>query len=227
MRFIVFLLMLSCLAVPARADCVSPAGVESQSVYDFANHRLTYCNGSAWVVVTATAPAGGAGQVQFNGGGAFGASNGLFWDNANRWLGVGTSAPVKELSIAGGGGTEGTPGIFIQDPTTGSDYGGRLYYDDSNGLEVFKLASVNANADGALITLERKSAGNVGINTDAPMATLDVNGYGRFKLNGAAPVACAVSYHGSIALTSAADLCVCTTANAWRKVNTATACAGP
>lgn len=55
---LIVLISLSCI-FPAWADCVSPAGVESQTRYDFTLHTLHYCNGTDWV------ESGGAG-----GGGA-------------------------------------------------------------------------------------------------------------------------------------------------------------
>ena len=53
--------------------------------------------------------AGSSGQVQFNNGGtAFGASSNLFWDTANNRLGIGTSSPYAELSVATPNGASGS-----------------------------------------------------------------------------------------------------------------------
>jgi len=48
-----------------------------------------------------TTPAGNTGEIQFNNAGAFGADSGLFWDNANKRLGVGTNAPKAKCQING------------------------------------------------------------------------------------------------------------------------------
>lgn len=47
------------------------------------------------------APAGSDGQVQFNAAGIFGADANLFWVNATKRLGVGTSAPAVTLDVRG------------------------------------------------------------------------------------------------------------------------------
>ena len=39
------------LSAPAFADCTSPAGVNSQTRYDFAQHKMFYCDGSNWVSI--------------------------------------------------------------------------------------------------------------------------------------------------------------------------------
>jgi endosialidase-like protein len=43
--------------------------------------------------------AGSTGQVQFNNAGAFAADSNFFWDNTNKRLGIGTSAPTVPLSV--------------------------------------------------------------------------------------------------------------------------------
>jgi hypothetical protein len=58
-------------------------------------------NGSgvtSWAAVAAAA-AGSTGWVQFNTGGAFNADANLFWDNTNKWLGIGHSAPATQLDV--------------------------------------------------------------------------------------------------------------------------------
>ncbi len=48
------------LSAPAFADCTSPAGVNSQTRYDFAQHKMLYCNGTNWVAIPSS---GGLGCV--------------------------------------------------------------------------------------------------------------------------------------------------------------------
>jgi len=47
------------------------------------------------------APGGANGNVQFNNSGSFGGDNGLFWDNTNKRLGLGTTAPANRLQVSG------------------------------------------------------------------------------------------------------------------------------
>ncbi|WP_413943124.1 beta strand repeat-containing protein [Bdellovibrio sp. HCB-162] len=90
-------------------------------------------------------------------------------------VGIGAASPVQTLHIAGGGGEEGSPGIFIQDPTTNNAYGGSLYYDDRGGLNVFKMGAVSNNTETGFIAIGRDN-GYVGIGTANPSAALHVNG---------------------------------------------------
>ena len=48
MRRFFFILVLITLPSSARADCLSPAGLESQTRYDFATHKMYFCNGTDW-----------------------------------------------------------------------------------------------------------------------------------------------------------------------------------
>jgi len=72
-------------------------------------------------------PAGSQGNVQFNNGGSFGASNKLYWDVTNEVLGVGKNTPLAGLSldVAGGGRFESilfTNGILSAQETKTSNY---------------------------------------------------------------------------------------------------------
>ena len=48
-----------------------------------------------------TVPAGNTGEVQFNSSGSFEADSGLFWDNVNKRLGIGTASPGKPMDVVG------------------------------------------------------------------------------------------------------------------------------
>lgn len=48
-NFFVFLLTFFLFTNTAHADCTGPAGVETQTNYDFTNHALRYCDGTNWV----------------------------------------------------------------------------------------------------------------------------------------------------------------------------------
>ena len=49
-------------------------------------------------------PAGSSGYIQFNNSGSFGADSNLFWDNTNKYLGLGTLLPKTKLHVASGVG---------------------------------------------------------------------------------------------------------------------------
>jgi hypothetical protein len=63
---------------------------------------VQFCNGTSWAnIAGAGTPAGSDTQVQFNSGGAFGASANFVWDNTNGRLGIGTTSPQAKLDVAG------------------------------------------------------------------------------------------------------------------------------
>ena len=57
--------------------------------------------GAGNLVVSGT-PAGSTGYVQFNTSGAFNSDADFFWDNTNKYLGIGTVTPSGELHVDGG-----------------------------------------------------------------------------------------------------------------------------
>ena len=57
-----FLIVMPTLAFwsdKALADCTSPAGVESQTIYDFTGHALKVCTGTSWVSLDGSGGSGG------------------------------------------------------------------------------------------------------------------------------------------------------------------------
>ncbi len=48
-RNILFFFSFFLLPFPAYADCTGPAGVNSQTRYDFALHKMFYCDGNDWI----------------------------------------------------------------------------------------------------------------------------------------------------------------------------------
>jgi hypothetical protein len=53
---------------------------------------------------TGVTPAGSTGHIQFNNNGNLGADSNLFWDNVNKYLGIGTVNPEAKLEIQGSEG---------------------------------------------------------------------------------------------------------------------------
>lgn len=103
--FILLLMALALVSAPgaAFADCTSPAGVESQTQYDFTGHVLKYCDGTNWLSMGGGSSSGSDGYIQFsNGSGGFASDTGLVWDNTNKRLGINVAAPNSDLSFGGG-----------------------------------------------------------------------------------------------------------------------------
>ncbi len=55
-----------------------------------------YCNGASWDYLSPAA--GNTGEIQFNSGGGFAADSALWWDNTNKWLGIGTQTQPTSLT---------------------------------------------------------------------------------------------------------------------------------
>ncbi len=53
MKRLLFFLAVLLAAAPARADCVSPPGVESQQMYNYPDKVMQYCDGDEWVTMNA------------------------------------------------------------------------------------------------------------------------------------------------------------------------------
>ena len=108
---------LALLSAPhaAWADCTSPDAPESWTRYDFTAHTLYLCNGTNWLSMGGGSSSGSAGYIQFsNGSGGFSADAGLTWDNTNKRLGIGTTAPTTLLAVGGSGGS-GDLATFINE----------------------------------------------------------------------------------------------------------------
>ena len=136
--------------------------------------------------------AGSVGQIQFNNTSDLGADANLFWDNANKRLGIGQSTPLApfhvKTSTAGG-----WPQFEIENTATGGQnwwFGGT---DTGNGAGGGKFVIHHTNSSsGGELTID-SSTGNVGIGVTAPGFGLDVNGRinasNAFLRNGAVAIA--------------------------------------
>lgn len=147
-----------------------------------------------------SAPGGSSGDVQFNNSGAFGGDPALFWDNANKRLGIGTASPTDLLHIH-------QPGFALGDGLKIEDVAGlyaQFYHQAGNGLrmfdtnrftfdsDVFFLANVTivnalnlgsgvfnggANFNGLFGVVDGLYVqDSTGLGTSSPLSKLDVNG---------------------------------------------------
>lgn len=187
--------------------------LEGTLIYDTANKTLKLCNGTTWLPLHNPITASGtAGQIQFNDGfGSLAASPLLVWDDINRRVVIGSS------------------GRFVLEAASESPNSGFLRFGDNTGWK-FHVgrrnnaygAPLNTGVAGVIMTVVDQ--GVIGIMTTTPAATLDINGYTRLAMNASAPATCAATNRGAIALTSTAQMCICTPSG-WQVANTTTLCA--
>jgi hypothetical protein len=138
-------------------------------------------------------PAGSEGQMLYNNAGTWTAFSGMYWDDTNNRLGIGTTGPTQKLDVSGGirsvGGTiiaelasnEGGNVAFVNPNKTGATtrdwriwnmtggYGNALkfwrYYADGTNAGPSVTFWDNGNVE---MTNNLTVAGNVGIGTTGP-----------------------------------------------------------
>jgi hypothetical protein len=142
----------------------------------YSGGSLFYCNGSAWTASNAggmSGAAGSTGQVQFNTGGALAADAGLFWDNTNKHLGIGTASPAAPLHVYNANNyapslTYGSPaGAIINNGAQDLAFGTTTSSPFAYWLQV-------RNASAAGVMSLNPLGGNVGIGTTNPSDALTV-----------------------------------------------------
>jgi microcystin-dependent protein len=143
---------------------------------------IVSCDGTANGMRYSIAPttiAGSTGYVQYNNGGALGASANLFWDIANSRLGVGTDAPTDkfQVNVQDGvrlGATGNISYVLIGSAFT-SEATAQISYDRTSGGTIF-----SAGNTGSALTENMRidGTGNVGIGTSSPSEKLSVEGGG-------------------------------------------------
>ena len=121
--------------------------------------------------------AGATGQVSFwNGINSVTGDNDLYWDNANKRLGIGTTSPGQKLHIA----QDGNASIEIERTTAvGNPGSSRLTVANNGQLAISSDNLITFKTSGASGGTERmriNNLGNVGIGTTSPATKLEVNG---------------------------------------------------
>ncbi len=148
---------------------------------------------------------GSSGQVSFwNGTNTIAGDNGLWWDNTNKRLGVGTTTPGAKLEIVNGEvwifNNNQNPRILIGDNGTTGQYGFlqwdsnndyyRIETTGTNGLKIndnyVSIGNIYPSQPlivglGATELFRVQSDGRVGIGTTAPAQALDVAGSLQFS----------------------------------------------
>lgn len=103
----IFVAALAGIQHSALAACTSPDGIAGGITWN-GTDSVIWCDGTNWYALkNAAGSSGSAGYIQFsNGSGGFSnsgttAGQQFFWDDTNKRLGIGTTAPVALLNLAG------------------------------------------------------------------------------------------------------------------------------
>jgi hypothetical protein len=162
----------------AQAACVSPGGQSSYPLFK-TNVGIQFCpdgdNWSTFLANGAGVPGGSTGHVQFNNAGVFAGDVGLFWDNTNKRLGIGTATPDTTFQVSNPAknyaGTTPSPSDFVF--ISGADDGGaNVAIGRYNAMPA--IQGMGTGTSYALLL--NPAAGNVGIGTVTPSAKLEVAG---------------------------------------------------
>ena len=105
-------------------------------------------------------PAGLNGYVQFNDNAALGGDAGLFWDNVNKRLGIGTTTPTSKLVVAATSGS--LDAIFTTTDATAAT----TIYEDNNLGKGIRISSYGSTASGTLLDGTINRAGSVVLRTN-------------------------------------------------------------
>ncbi len=109
-------------------------------------------------------PAGSTGYVQFNTANALNADAKLFWDNTNKWLGVGTSTPVATVDVNGGLYSEmASSTLFTYDFCTSSN---NITFNATSTSALVKFTNANKCTGKSIIfNVVAPASGNIGSTT--------------------------------------------------------------
>lgn len=195
--------------------------------YNTTSDTLQVCTGNGWKSLVSGTTSGVAtavsstGAIQFNSANALGGdTDNLFWDNANKRLGVGTSSPAQLLDVANTANTgSAADNASMQVRSTnrnasvvvraGSAHAASVQFGDAattKGLiEYYNAGSGSPDAMRFTTSGTEKVRithdGKVGVGTGAPNATLEVSG-SMIVSNGAVYIGSANASNNYLALLS-------------------------
>lgn len=159
---------------PSTLSC--GAGILGALRYSSTSNTLQVCNSLGWVsLASGTVSAGGTnaasstGAIQFNAANTLaGDTSNFFWDNANKRLGIGTSAPSSSLHVNGSVEVPAN-GVLQAFTSNRSAYGRIELYNGSTGN--MTISTTFTGSDLLLLPQDK-----VGVGTSTPGAKLDVAG---------------------------------------------------
>ncbi|WP_156827207.1 beta strand repeat-containing protein [Hyphomicrobium zavarzinii] len=159
---------------PSTLSC--GAGILGALRYSSTSNTLQVCNSLGWVsLASGTVSAGGTnaasstGAIQFNAANTLaGDTSNFFWDNANKRLGIGTSAPSSSLHVNGSVEVPAN-GVLQAFTSNRSTYGRIELYNGSTGN--MTISTTFTGSDLLLLPQDK-----VGVGTSTPGAKLDVAG---------------------------------------------------
>ena len=184
----------SSLLLPRDSTTNRPTGANGMIRYNTTVNKFEVYEGGAWnsyANAASTASSGVAGAVQFSTGVGVGFNadaSRLYWDNSNKYLGVGTSIPTAPLSVV-----DATSNASLRIQNTNPANPSSLVFRDSGGVDRGTTQWSNANNVLSLATygtdplvfgtnaterVRLTNDGRVGIGTNSPAAgaILELNG---------------------------------------------------
>jgi hypothetical protein len=171
------------------ADLPVPTNTSVTMQYDgtASRWRITGSSNSA-----NTLAAGSTGQVQFNGGTNLAADSNFFWDNTNKWLGIGTTAPAKNVEIQASGTNTATLRLsaagnsayytdFINKVSSADAFeiqhhGHTILQSTGDGYAGITLGSAGGSLLVSPLNHNSSFVGSVGIGTTTPTNILSLSG---------------------------------------------------
>lgn len=153
------------------------AGIPGAIRYNGGN--MQYCNGTSWTTLGTSAGVTGTGSATavafWSGPSAVTYSDGFYWDNSNKRLGVATNTPSTTIQVSGTA-LFGSPGamVGIASGLPSNERGVSLYYDTNKDAALLQAVHQSVAYKPILINYAGGRTG-VGMST-SPTATLQISG---------------------------------------------------